>query len=214
MPIVHGVPLSPFVRKVRLVLEEKGVPYELRPLVPFPKTPELLAVSPLGKMPLFEEGAFITPDSSVICAYLERTRPDPALYPTEAHEYARALWFEEYADTALAEAIGAAFFQRIVRPSFFGEDADESVVAHALTEEVPRCLGYLDGCAGSSEGIAGGAFGVADIAIHAQLQNLQLLGVTIDPAHHPRLARYTERMSARPSLARIAGEDRESMQAA
>jgi glutathione S-transferase len=50
--IVHGGLPSPFVRKVLICLEEKGVPYEWRPIAPFPKSPELLALNPLGQIPI------------------------------------------------------------------------------------------------------------------------------------------------------------------
>ena len=64
MPIVHGNGLSPYVRKVRFFLAEKGVDYDHDPLLPFPKTPELLAKSPLGKIPFYEDGDLVVPDSS------------------------------------------------------------------------------------------------------------------------------------------------------
>ena len=70
MPIVHGGVPSPFVKKVCAFLAEKGVAYELRSLAPFPKTPELLAMNPLGKIPIYQDGDLMLPDSSVICAYV------------------------------------------------------------------------------------------------------------------------------------------------
>src|SRR5262245_19717243 len=95
-PIVHGVPASPFVSKVLALLEEKGLAYESRSLVTQPKTPELLARNPLGKIPILEHGGFFLPDSSVICAYLERLHPEPSLYPKDARELGLALFLEEY----------------------------------------------------------------------------------------------------------------------
>src|SRR5262249_18434378 len=69
---LYGASLSPFVRKVRIILEEKGIPYETEELVPLPKTPALLAMHPLGKIPILCDGDVVVPDSSVICAYLEK----------------------------------------------------------------------------------------------------------------------------------------------
>ena len=64
----------------------------------------------MGKVPVIRDSAMgsdaTLPDSSVICAYLEKKQPNPALYPGEPFSLARALWYEEYADTALAETIG------------------------------------------------------------------------------------------------------------
>ena len=52
--IIHGGAPSPFVRKVMVTCEEKGLSYEYKPLSPFPKTPELMAMNPLGKIPILE----------------------------------------------------------------------------------------------------------------------------------------------------------------
>ena len=46
-----------------------------------------------------EEGTTGTiPDSSAICAYIERKHPEPPCYPSDAFDYGRALWIEEYAE--------------------------------------------------------------------------------------------------------------------
>src|SRR2546422_5505554 len=98
MPTVYGIPLSPFVRKVRVAMAEKGLKYDLDPVIPVNVSPEYRKISPLGKVPAFRDGDRTLADSSVICSYLERTHPNPPLYPTDPYDYARALWFEEYAD--------------------------------------------------------------------------------------------------------------------
>ena len=81
MPIVHGGVPSPFVKKVCAFLAEKGVAYELRALAPFPKTPELLAMNPLGKIPIYQDGELTLPDSSAICASSARTRSRRCIRP-------------------------------------------------------------------------------------------------------------------------------------
>ncbi len=97
--IIHGTRVSPFTRKVFVALEEKGIAYEKVDVRPLPRTDELFAKSPLGKIPVMEvEGTYV-PDSSVICHYLERTHPSPALYPTAPLAFARALFLEEYASS-------------------------------------------------------------------------------------------------------------------
>ena len=107
MPIVYGVNASPFVRKVRVFLAEKGIAYELDPVIPVNVSAEFRKMSPLGKVPAFRDGDRTLSDSSIICAYLERMHPQPALYPADAYDYARALWFEEYGDGGLSGVIGA-----------------------------------------------------------------------------------------------------------
>jgi glutathione S-transferase len=203
MAILHGVPPSPFVRKVRAFLAEKGLPYELRPVPPFPPanaTPEFRRMSPLGKVPAYSEGDFSISDSSVICAYLERTHAEAPLYPADARDYARALWLEEYADTKMAETLGAVFFNRIVKERFLGQKSDEAVVRRALDEQLPGVLDYLEGQLGDASYLVGGRFSIADIAVCTQLQQLRHAGETLAAARWPRLAAYAERILSRPSF--------------
>lgn len=200
MTIVHGVRLSPFVRKVLCLLEEKGIAYENPGLLPVPKTEELLAMNPLGKIPIFEDGDLMVPDSSVICAYLERAYPNPPLYPADAKDYARTLWHEEYADTRLADAIAIVFNQRVLRPRFFQRECDEDKVQQCLAEQLPPTFDYLEQSIGDREYLVGGSFTLADIAVCAQLVNLKHAGEGVDSERWPRLAAYVDRILARPSF--------------
>ena len=74
-PLLYGVSLSPFVRKVRAVLATKQVEYELSPVMPGAMDASFRAKSPLSKVPVYQDGDFILPDSSAICAYLEFREP-------------------------------------------------------------------------------------------------------------------------------------------
>src|SRR5258708_28903697 len=91
MPILYGTFGSPFVRKVVVALGEKGIAFDHDPVLPFGPTPEYRKISPLGKIPAFRDGDRTLADSSVIIAYLERTHPEPALYPSDPYEFARAV---------------------------------------------------------------------------------------------------------------------------
>lgn len=64
--------------------------------------PAWAELSPLGKIPVPLTGELDLVDSSVICQYLERVHPTPALYPSEPAAFARALWLEELVDGGLA----------------------------------------------------------------------------------------------------------------
>jgi glutathione S-transferase len=201
MPVVHGGVASPFVKKVCAFLAEKGVAYELRPRAPFPKDAELLALHPLGKIPIYQDGDFTLPDSSVVCAYLERVHPTPALYPADPKAYGRALFAEEFSDTKLAEVLGVVFFQRVIRPNFFKQEPDEAAIAKAKEEQIPPALDWVESQLAS--GVLGGALSIADIAVGAQLANFRLAGEKIDGARWPKLAAWAERTLARPSFAKL-----------
>jgi len=145
MPTLYGALGSPFVRKAIVALTEKGIAYDHDPVVPFAPTAEYLKISPLGKIPAFRDGDRTLADSSVIIAYLERTHPEPSLYPNDPYEYARALWFEEFGDGGLTPVLGAKiFFPRVIAPRFFNQPPDEVAIKKVIDEEVPPLFDYLE----------------------------------------------------------------------
>src|SRR5687767_772055 len=95
---ILGVPFSAHTRKVLLALREKGMPFELVPLIPLTPPAGFAELSPLGKIPVLRSPELTIADSSVICHYLERIHPTPSIYPSDAAQFARALWIEEFVD--------------------------------------------------------------------------------------------------------------------
>jgi glutathione S-transferase len=212
MPTIHGVNASPFVRKVRVALAEKGIAYDLIPVMPMGQTQEFLAISPLGKIPVYQDGDFTLPDSSCIIAYLEKTTPNPRLYPADAHAFGKALFYEEYADTRLAEVLGPLFTQRIVATKIMKGEPDQAVIEEALGK-TPPMLDYLDGAVGDREFLAGGQLSVADIAVATQFVNWAHAGETVDAKRWPSLAAYLERIHARPSFKAVIEEEQAQLRA-
>lgn len=209
MPKVLGASLSPFVRKVRVALAEKGIAYDLEPVVPGMFPDDFKAKSPLGKIPVYEDGDFVLPDSSCIIAYLERVHPTPALYPSDPHDYARALFLEEYADTKLLEATLPFFQQNVLFPRFFKRPSDPAALEAARGKQ-DEIFGYLEGRLEgfSGDGIVGGRFSIADIALVSPLINMQHGEGTVDPKRFPRLAGYLATVEARPSIKPLIEEER------
>lgn len=215
MPTLYGVPLSPFVRKVRVALAEKGVAYDLDPVIPVNVSPEYRKISPLGKVPAYRDGAVTLADSSVILAYIERIHPQPPLYPSDAYEYARSLWFEEYADSGLVAVIGPKiFFQKIVGPRFFNQKTDEAVVKKAVEEELPPMFDYLEGeLTPGAATLVGQQFTVGDIGVASQFINLFHAGFGVDTKRWPKLAAYLAAVHERPSFKSAVADERKMFQA-
>lgn len=210
MPTVYGVIASPFVRKVRVVLAEKGIQYDLEPVMPMGVSAEYRKISPLGKVPAYRDGDFTLADSSVICAYLERVQPSPALYPSGAQDFARALWFEEYGDSGLVSVIGPKIFmQKIVRPMFLGQPTEEDVVKKAVEEELPPMFDYLESQLGGGAYIVGDQLTIGDIGLATQFVNLKEAGFGVDAGRWPKLAKYVEGIHARPSFSACIEEEKQ-----
>lgn len=204
---VYGGPLSPFARKVLVFLEEKGVEYENEPTNPFAAPDWFAEISPMGKIPVLRDTSVgpdaTLPDSSIICAYLESSHPEPALYPSDPFQRARALWYEEYADTALAEATGRPFFYSLVVLRLMGQEPDRDAAEDSLKNKIPPRFAYLDKELAGKEHFVADAFSIADIAVASQLVNFKLAGGEIDPGVYPNLTAFAERIHARPSFAQF-----------
>jgi glutathione S-transferase len=208
MPTVHGVNASPFVRKVRIALAEKGIAYELEPVMPYGQSDAFRAISPLGKIPVYQDGDFTLPDSSCIIAYLERIQPEPPLYPSDPKAYGRALFYEEYADTLLVDALTPIFFQRIVLAKVMKQSCDEGLVRRHIEDVMPPAFDWLEGEAPDGDGIVEDRFSVADLAIVSPFVNIEHAGVTVDASRWPRLAAYVARLYERPSIRALIDEEK------
>ena len=143
---IIGSYLSPYVRKILVLLQLKGITYEIDPIVPFFGDERFSAMSPLRRIPVLIDDRVTLADSSVIAQYLEERYPQPALYPADIAERARARWLEEYADTRMGEVfIWQLFNQVAINPFVWGRKADEAALKKTLTEEMPQVLDYQIG---------------------------------------------------------------------
>jgi glutathione S-transferase len=199
MLTIHGVPISVHTRKVIVTAIEKNLQYRNEPVIPFTPPAGWNDLSPTRKIPVVTDGDFVLRDSSVICAYLERVHPSPALYPTKTRDYADALWFEEYADgTVFREVVHGLFVQRIIRPNILKQETDAAMIETILTTALPQVFGYLESSI-AGDFIAGGQFTIADLAIVSNLINFHYLGYAIDD-RYPKLRGYFTRHIERPSI--------------
>jgi glutathione S-transferase len=205
---IHGANVSPYVRKVRVYLAEKNIPYELIPVNPFAAGPEYRKLSPLGKIPAMQDGDVTLADSSVICAYLEKKNPQPPLFPVDPAEYGRALWFEEYGDGGVSTLTGVIFRQRVVMPLFFKQATDEAAVQACIEKDVPPIFDYLESqLGGNTTALVGGKFSIGDIGIATQFVNLRHAKFTVDASRWPKLAKYIANVHARPSFKAVIDEE-------
>jgi glutathione S-transferase len=209
--IVYGANVSPFVRKVRVVLAEKKQDYTLEPVSPFAAPPEFLTISPLKRIPVLRDTDVAEPntlpDSSIICDYLEHKFPEPALYPKDAFVRGRALWFEEYADSIVAATVGTGlFFERVVK-RMLRQQPDEEICRKTLGEKLPPLLDYLNKELMGREYLVGDAFSIADIAVGSMFVNFAHAGEAVDGGRWADLAAYIARIHARPSFKALIDEE-------
>lgn len=201
--IIHGVPLSPFVRKTLFVLHELELDFEQKMVLPSSDEPEFRAISPLGRIPGFEDGDFKLSDSSAICHYLALRHDAALIGRDDPQTFAQILWYDKYADDDLAPQMLTLLFECLVKRLRFQQAPDDAKVATVLNDTLPPVLDFLDGRLSSSGSgwFVGETCSYADLALAAHLSNLSLIGRELDAQRWPRLADWLARVSARPSVA-------------
>lgn len=201
---IIGNHLSPYVRKVLVCLELKGIPYRIDPIAPFVGNEEFSRVSPLRRIPVLIDGELVLNDSSVICEYLQDRFPEIPLYPADPVQRARARWLEEYADSQLGDVIvWRMFFQKGIRRFLFNEGTDEDVVRKAREEELPVALDYLEAQL-PEQGWIFGEVSIADISLAAFFRNAAFVRYQVDAVRWPRMATFLERAWALPAFRTLA----------
>ena len=198
--IVYGSTLSPFVRKVLAYGTEKGLALTFVPIGLGSDNPEFRRASPFGKMPGFTDGSFAISDSTAIITYLEAKYPQPFLLPGDPALRARAIWFDEFADTMLSASIGKIFFNTIVSPIFLKQPGNEELIAEGHAE-LPRLFAYLEANIPPSQFLVGDTITLADVAVASPFVNYAHCGGSVDAATYPRLAAWLALIHARPSFA-------------
>ncbi len=200
---IIGSYLSPYVRKVLVALDIKGLAYEIDPIIPFLGDERFAALSPLRRIPVLIDDAVTLSDSSVICQYLEDRHPLPALYPADVAERARARWLEEYADTRMGEVfIWQMFNQVAINPYVWGKKTDEAALAKTLAEEVPQVLDYLEAQL-PQQGFLFGNVSIADVSIAAFFRNAAFARFRPDAGRWPLTAAFVERVLGLEAFARL-----------
>lgn len=200
---IIGSYLSPYVRKVLACLDLKGLGYEIDPIVPFMGDDRFTLLSPLRRVPVLIDDRVTLCDSTVICQYLEDRYPEPALYPADIADRARARWLEEYADSRMGDVfIWGLFDHAVISPAVWGTPRDRAVIDRIVNEEVPPVLEYLESQL-PREGFLFGVPGVADISIAVFLRNAAFARYAVDPQRWPLTAAFVDRTLALDCMARL-----------
>jgi len=144
---IIGSPLSPYVRKVLVVLGLKQLEYEIDPLVPFFGDERFARLSPLRRIPVLIDDRATLVDSSVICQYLEDRHPEPQVYPDDLVARAEARWLEEFADTRLADVVIWGLFNELAIGRSLPRRATSSFRRSSISSKSGFQL--VDSCTGS-----------------------------------------------------------------
>jgi len=194
-----GALTSPYVRKVRIVMAEKKLDFQLV-LTDVWNSQEILQANPLGKVPCLvtESGESIF-DSRVIVEYLDALSPVGRLIPPSGRERAEVRTWEALADGILDASILARM--ESIWAGRTPEQRSQAWIDRQMSR-VDGALAALSTSLADKPWCAGHAFGLADIATGCALGYLDFRFPHIDwRARHANLARLAEKLAQRPSFA-------------
>ena len=207
-----GFSMSNYYNKVKLMLLEKGLPFEERYLGPGSvKNEEVLAASPLGKIPylLTPQGSLC--ESTVIVEYLEQIAPTPPLLPADPWAAAKVRELAQFCDLHI-ELVARELYPQ----AFFGGTLSDSQQAR-VRKLLDRNLPAFKRMARFAPHAAGEAFTIADCAAYvhlpvAALATKAIYGVDLVAEHGIDWKAYAKTIAARPSALRV-DADRKADQA-
>jgi glutathione S-transferase len=198
---LHHFVLSPFCRKVRLVLGEKKLAFDLIAERPWDVRAELLALNPLGQVPVMvEDSGTVLSDSGAISEYLEEIHPEPPLMPARPAERAEVRRLVALFDQLFfTQVSGPLLREKIVKR--FGWARDGSVEPDIMAirsayEALRKHLKHV-GELGEQRGWLAGPLSLADFAAAAHLSCVDYLGdIAWDTA--PQASEWYARVKSRP----------------
>jgi glutathione S-transferase len=187
---------SPYARKVRVILAEKQLPFELEVDIPWNADSRVPDYNPLGKVPALVAGDDrVWFDSPVIAGYLD-ILAGPPLLPAEPLAALVVRQSEALADGILDAAV--THFLESKRPL---EHQDPATLARQMGK-IQRGLAALEARAQGGEGLNGRALSLGDVAAGCLLGYLDFRYASLPwRAGHPTLAALAERLFARESFA-------------
>ena len=190
---------SPNCQRVKVVLAEKNLPYEIVPIdltKKEQKTPEYLKMNPYGKVPVLTDDSTVLYESLVINEYLDEKYPNPPLMPKDLAKKAKARILVDY---------GMAHFDspyQKLRMELMKEKQEQSQpIIDSAKADLKKLLQRFEEELGDQQYLLGD-FSLTDADLIPRFTRLEGFGILPDPSL-PRLGKYLERMKARPSVKAI-----------
>lgn len=193
----------PFGQKVRIVLAEKGLSYELVQVdltQGEQRRPEFRRLNPFGRVPVLVDEDTTVYDSTIIAEYLEDEYPEPPLLPAIGSSAlrAQARTWEDIADTSFTLQVG-----QLMAEVGKAEAERDSTRIQRLQQWIEQMLSFINHQLQGQDFLVS-QFSVADIGFVPRLLVLKELG--LDPAGgRNNIDGWLKRMLDRPSIQNLEG---------
>ena len=200
-----GFGLSNYVNKVKLVLLEKGLPFTEERVAPGQKPDDLLAASPLGKVPFIRTPHGTLCESTAIVDYIEALAPTPALLPADPWAAAKVRELALFIDLHL-ELVARELYPQ----AFFGGSVSEAQQARVRKLLEKNVAGFKR-LAKFAPYVAGDTFTLADCSAYVSLPLVAsasklIYGEDLLAAQGIDWKAYAKLVAQRPSAQRVDAE--------
>jgi glutathione S-transferase len=202
---LYHLPISPASRKVRLVLAEKSIAFEMIEERDWERRDEFLGLNPAGEVPvLIEEDGEVLCGASAICQYLEETNQGALpLMPATALQRAEVRRLIDWFDRKFAaEVSDGLIFEKVARrflSSTEGGGAPEMGVVRAALHNLRYHLDYISYLMETRRWLAGEEMTLADLTAAAHLSCLDYIG-DVPWTQYPLAKDWYVRIKSRPAF--------------
>jgi glutathione S-transferase len=178
---LYHLPISPACRKVRLVLAEKNLPFELIEERDWERREDFLALNPAGEVPvLIEEDGAVIAGAMPIVEFLEETETAVRLFPADVHDRAETRRLVDWFDRKFAAEVSEGLiFEKVARRflgSSEGGGAPDMSVVRAALHNLRYHLDYISYLMEDRRWLAGEMMTLADLTAAAHLSCLDYVG--------------------------------------
>lgn len=210
---VYQFPLCPFSRKVRLLLGEKGIGYDVWRENPWERRDEFLALNPAGRTPVLHnpERGITLSDSRAICEYLEETvERHPMINGTAATRAEIRRLVALFDENLFGDVTAPLLHERMTKRIVLRQSPDSRALREAM-RLAHEHLYYIDYLLDHRPWLAGATMSLADLAAAAQLSVADYLG-GLDWNGHEQARAWYSVFKSRPSFRPLLAERMEVIQ--
>lgn len=210
---LYQFPLCPFSRKVRLLLSEKGVAYELWRENPWEGRDEFLTLNPTGRTPVLHdpERKITLADSRAICEYFEETTDKHPMINGTATGRAEIRRLVALFDENFFEDVTAPLLHERMKKRLIARQSPDSRALREAMKLAHAHLDYIDYLIDNRPWLAGATMSLADLAAAAQISVADYLG-GIDWSAHEQARSWYSVFKSRPSFRPLLSERMEVIQ--
>lgn len=197
--ILYDNPFSPFARKVRMVLDFKGLAYQSVDALALSELPHLHAITPRAEVPVLVDGGVVITESADIACYLEDIKPAPSVMPPSPELRAKARYWQRMADRTLDSIIHdiSLWFW----PTHRRADQPPEGLFVAGVRDLEKVAALFEAALPPS-GCLCGAISIADFALFPHMTSMQRFGIKADPQNRPKTHAWMQQMRRQDAVSK------------